>query len=214
MIPYYETGKSQYHSRKSATASRRQFLRTVSAIGASGSLCLLSNPLGEVLASSASTREESRLIQGYLKSWRLNPRLARLEVAFHFLERSDPMDLVPGEHWIDDKAYAIVAKSTSQAPELVQFEAHREYIDVHYMVSGQSIIGFVPIEKLKIVTPYQPAEDAATYGVPETYERVKMYPGKFAVFFPGGGHMPNCNLDGPHEIHTVVVKVQHDLGLK
>ena len=37
---------------------------------------------------------------------------------------------------------------------------------------------------------------------------MKLYPGMFAVFFPGGGHMPNCHLDGVHDLHKVVVKVR------
>ena len=82
------------------------------------------------------------------------------------------------------------------------------------MVSGQVTTGFAPIEKLKVITPYQEKDDAASYAVPAAYTKLKLYPGRFAVFFPGGGHMPWCHLDGPHELHRVVVKVQHDYGMK
>lgn len=199
---------------EAASAGRRQFFRSLGALGVAGSFYLLSAGSERVWASCDSASEESRLVEGQLKEWRSNPRLARLGVAFRFLERPDIAQLAVGKHVIDDKAYAIVAKSVSQPPEQGQFEAHRKYIDVHYMVSGQSIIGFAPVEELKILTPYSQAEDSATYSVPETYTKTKMYPGRFAVFFPGGGHMPNCNLDGPHELHTVVVKVQCDYGLR
>lgn len=157
--------------------------------------------------------EESRLVQGELKSRRSNPRLKHLAIAFNFLERPDLKDLPMGKHVITEGAYATIDKSRSADPATVQFESHKEYTDVHYMISGQVTTGFAPIEKLQVLTPYDAQEDGATYAVPAQYEKVKLYPGMFAVFFPGGGHMPNCHLDGPHDLHKVVVKVRHDYGL-
>ena len=209
MVTCKKTRKPSDDSRNLSTIDRRGFCRWFGAIVAGGGLDLHFSSAQETLAGGP-VEQESRLVRGHLRSWQLNPRLSRLEVAFRFLERSDLKDLEVGRHSIDDKAYAMIAKSTSLRPELVQFEAHREYIDVHYMISGQSIIGFSPIEKLEIATSYQPAEDSATYNGPDAYQKIKMYPGSFAVFFPGGGHMPNCNLDGSHELHTAVVKVRHN----
>lgn len=150
----------------------------------------------------------SRLVQGELKSWRSNPRLEPLEVAFRFLERPDLKDLALGRHVINDRAYAVIDKSQSMPPEKVEFESHRIYTDVHYMISGQVTTGYAPIERLKVRTPYSKEEEAAAYYVPASYTKVKLYPGRFAVFFPGGGHMPNCHLDGIHDLHKVVVKVR------
>jgi YhcH/YjgK/YiaL family protein len=154
--------------------------------------------------------DESLLVEGDLKSWGANPRLLRLAVAFRFLERRDLPQLALGKHVIDDKAYAIIDKSLSQDPKSVEFEAHRKYIDVHYMISGQVTTGFAPITKLQVISPYKEEEDAAMFQVPAAYKKVKLYPGKFAVFFPGAGHMPNCHLDRPHDLHKVVVKVEYD----
>jgi biofilm protein TabA len=183
---------------------RRRFLQTLGA----GGLTLLS------LERSRAAASESLLVEGDLNSWRSNPRLRRLEVAFRFLERPDLKQLALGKHVIDDKAYAMIDKSPSQPPESVRFEAHKNYIDVHYMIAGQVTTGFAPADTLKIFAPYKAEDDAAEYMAPPTYVKVKLYPGKFAVFFPGGGHMPNCHLDGPHELHKVVVKVRHDYGMK
>lgn len=157
---------------------------------------------------------QARLVQGELKTWRSHPSLRRLEVAFRFLERPDLKSLAVGRHEINDRAYAMIDKSASLAPEKVEFEAHRKYIDVHYMISGQVTTGFAPIENLKLHTPYDEKSEAAMYFVPASYTKVKLYPGHFAVFLPGGGHMPNCHLDGVHELHKVVVKVRHDEGAK
>jgi YhcH/YjgK/YiaL family protein len=193
-------------SRSAETEGRRRFLRTLSA---GAVLSLLPGPEGASAGSSGGA-EESLLVEGDLKSWRTNPRLQRLAAAFRFLERRDLPQLALGKHVIDDKTYAMIDKSLSQDPKSVEFEAHRKYIDVHYMISGQVTTGFAPITKLQAISPYEEEEDAAIFQVPAAYKKVKLYPGKFAVFFPGAGHMPNCHLDGPHDLHKVVVKVEHD----
>lgn len=185
---------------------RRHFLRT---LGAAGVACMVSTG-----PASAAGDAASRLIQGELKSWRSHPRLKQLEVAFRFLERPDLKTLPVGRHEIDSRAYAMIDKSPSQPPEKVEFEAHRKYIDVHYMISGQVTTGYAPIEKLKLHTPYNEKDEAAMFYVPASYTKVKLYPGMFAVFFTGGGHMPNCHLGGVHDLHKVVVKVRHDYGAK
>lgn len=196
-----ETMNAYYEQHPEA---RRKFLRTLCA----GGMALVSPwPLAAVGAAS-------RLVQGELKSWRSNPRLAQLEAAFRFLERPDLKTLPVGRHEIDGRAYAMIDKSKSLPPEKVEFEAHRKYIDVHYMISGQVTTGYAPIEELKLHTPYDEKNEAAMYYVPANYTKVKLYPGMFAVFFTGGGHMPNCHLDGVHDLHKVVVKVRHDPGVK
>jgi YhcH/YjgK/YiaL family protein len=182
--------------------------------GRRNSLRAMGAGFGLTMLPIAATGKDSLLVQGDLKSWQTHAELRRLAVAFRFLERSDLAQLALGKHVIDPKAYAIIDKSKSQPPEKVEFESHRKYIDVHYMISGQVTTGFAPAETLKVITPYQTSDDATSYAVPANYVKVKLYPGHFAVFFPGGGHMPNCHLDGPHELHKVVVKVEHDYGLQ
>lgn len=193
-----------------ADPARRKFLRGLAA----GSLWLSARGLEVLWANTPPDATDSRLVVDELKSWQSHPQLRRLEVAFRFLERADLKTLPAGKHAIDEKAYALVDKSPTLPLEKSEFEAHRKYIDVHYVLSGQAMTGFAPVEKLMVIKPYDKEADAASYSVPKNYSELRMTPGKFAVFFPGAGHMPWCHLDGPHDVHRVVVKVQHDYGLK
>lgn len=191
---------------KFTRGGRRAFLR---ALGTGGAAYALSASIGFAAEEGAS-----RLVQGELKSWRSHAALRRLGVAFRFLERPDLKGLPVGRHELGGQVYAMIDKSASLPPEKVEFEVHRKYIDVHYMISGQVTTGFAPVEKLKLHTPYDEKGEAAMYYVPASYTKVNLYPGNFAVFFPGGGHMPNCHLDGVHDLHKVVVKVPHDHGTR
>ena len=130
-----------YKSCVVASANRRGFLLGV----ATGSLWLSSRGFEELWAGALPEDANSRLVMGELKSWQSHPQLRRLEVAFRFLERTDLKALPLGKHVIDEKAYALVDKSASVPPETAEFEAHRQYIDVHYLLAGQAMTGFAPV---------------------------------------------------------------------
>jgi YhcH/YjgK/YiaL family protein len=148
---------------------------------------------------------------GELKSWRTIQGLSGLQAGFEFLERTDLAALPLGKHEIQgDAVYALAMKSPSRAPEAGQFESHRDYIDIQYLVSGEEIIGVAPVAKLQAVTPYDAAKDIIFYAVPKAYRELEIHPGHFAVFFPPEGHLPMCHSHGPHELHKVVIKVRTD----
>jgi biofilm protein TabA len=151
------------------------------------------------------------MISGRLEGWRGIGGAPGLEPGFKFLERSDLAALPMGKHEIlGDSVYALAMKSPSRAPEAGQFESHREYIDIQYLVSGEEIIGVAAIEELQVVTPYDAAKDIVFYAVPGSYQELEIRSGHFAVLFPGEGHLPMCHSHGPHELHKVVVKVKMD----
>jgi biofilm protein TabA len=192
-------------------SNRRRFLRDL----ALGSLYLSASSVNELWADALPGGADSRLIVGELKLWQTHAKLRRLEIAFRFLEKTDLETVSVGKHLIHgERVYALVDKSPSLPPESVQFEAHRKYIDVHYLLTGQAMTGFAPVEKLRARGPYEENTDSDSYSIPKKYFELKMVPGKFAVFFPGAGHMPWCHLNGPHDLHRVVVKVQHDYRLE
>jgi YhcH/YjgK/YiaL family protein len=65
-----------------------------------------------------------------------------LEPAFEFLEQASNRELPAGKHPIDgDRFFAIVVRADSRSPETAEFEAHRKYIDIQYLVSGRETIG-------------------------------------------------------------------------
>ena len=152
------------------------------------------------------------MIVGELKEWRNLPGLAGLEGAFEFLEKNQHQELPLGKQAIEgEDMYAIVVRAPSRPEETGQFESHRKYIDVQYLDAGMESIGFIPITNLTVATPYLEEKDIEFYELPESYEKLAMYPGRFAVFFPGEGHLPNCHLGGEHQLSKIVIKVSSSL---
>ena len=148
------------------------------------------------------------MIVGELKQWRTLPGLEGLEAAFQFLEKNRGQELPLGKQPVqDDDIYAIVVRTPSRPAEGAQFEAHRKYIDVQYLDAGMETIGYAPVDQLKIARLHDEAKDIEFYDLPQEYEKLSLYPGRFAVFFPGDAHLPNCHLGGEHQLSKIVVKV-------
>jgi biofilm protein TabA len=167
-----------------------------------------------VLATGAAAGErgEAPVASGKLADWKQIDGTQGLEAAFTFLAGTDLAALPLGRTTIDgDQVFAIVSEAETRAPEVSRFEAHRKYIDVQYLASGQELIGFAPVRALETTEPYDAAKDIEFFSRPAEYASIELRPGRFAVFVPGDGHMPSVHLDGPHVVRKVVVKISKAL---
>ncbi len=148
------------------------------------------------------------MIVSELALWKTIPGMDRLAYAFEFLERESTLQLPAGRHDVgDDRWYVMVIRTDSRPEDAAEFESHRKYLDIQFLVSGRETIGVAPIADLTETAAYNDAKDVILYGIPASYSRLAMEPGRFAVFFPEDGHMPNCHLGGPHPLHKVVLKI-------
>ena len=107
-----------------------------------------------------------------------------------------------------DEIYYIVQRYVTRPPEQGKLEAHRKYIDIQFIVSGQESFGYAPLKSLKEKTPYDDEKDVAFYEVPKDIAMTKLSAGMFAVFFPQDVHMPCLRVSGPEPVFKIVVKVK------
>lgn len=118
-------------------------------------------------------------------------------------------DLADGRHEIDgDDVYGVVAGYDSSADESRPFEAHREYIDVQVVLSGEERLEIAPVEQLETTKPYDAASDVEFFQPVGESSSLIMRPGIFAVLYPHEGHRPGCQLEKIQPIRKLVVKVR------
>lgn len=73
-------------------------------------------------------------------------------------------------------------------------EAHRQYVDVMYMVEGSETIYVKDVNALKKVTKeYDPAIEALLADVDDDATAVRLEAGSFIVLFPEDAHAPACD---------------------
>lgn len=114
----------------------------------------------------------------------------------------------PGTYPIDgDLVYAKVFDLTSAPLEQIPAEAHDEFMDIQYWVTGEENMGFAGrIDKYNLVKE-MPENDTNYYD--NVFDERFLYAkaGDFVIFFPGELHRPGVMTDVPIDYRKVVVKV-------
>jgi len=131
-----------------------------------------------------------------------------IRVALEFLQNASPA-IEKGVHEISPRVKAIVSEYTTKTENENGYEAHRQYIDIQYLVSGTEKMCCLPLECLKETMPYNEDMDAALYDKSaECPQQLILGNGYFAVLFPQDGHMPQLCVNEPLPVKKVVVKVK------
>jgi len=131
----------------------------------------------------------------------LNPHF---EKACAFLRRDDLTQLEPGNYDIDgDNAWAIVSESVPKARANGRLEAHRQYIDVHYTVSGVESVGWRATGVCTIpISEYDAEEDVILFG-DEPLLWMDVPPRHLALLLPSDAHAPVRN----GNVRKVILKI-------
>lgn len=133
--------------------------------------------------------------------------LPGLKTAFDYLKNTDFKTVEPGRHEIDgDKVYAVVSTYDTVKPSEKKSEAHRKYLDIQYLVSGEECLGYEPVEGLKIAQEYNTEND---FLLVENSRETMLPLGNriFIVLFPQDAHKPGCVIHAAQTVVKVVVKV-------
>lgn len=117
-------------------------------------------------------------------------------------------DVETGVYELSSRVKAIVSEYTTKVVNENGYEAHRQFIDIQYLISGKERIKCLPLEYLKETKAYSAENDAAFYeenGVKPS--DLLLGNGYFFIFFPQDAHMPQLCIDAPEEVKKVVIKV-------
>ena len=102
------------------------------------------------------------------------------------------------------RVFAIVGKDEGKGREKARLEAHRKYIDIQFVVSGDEWIGWRDLKTCRETGLGYTAEKEIEFYTAAPVKWFRVPPGSFAIFFPEDAHAPLAG-DGP--VHKVVMKV-------
>lgn len=130
----------------------------------------------------------------------------RIERALKFLEESDLETLECGIYYIDDEnVYASVQQYETKSKEEKRWEAHKNYIDIQYIVKGEEVMGYTNVGNLTTTIEYSADKDVlfgtAQGGFLEAKE------GTFMMFMSQDAHMPGVTLNETTTVKKVVMKI-------
>lgn len=109
--------------------------------------------------------------------------------AFDFFDLTNFENLEIGTHEIKGKdLFCIVSEEKTNEVINTSLEAHKKYIDIHYIISGSELIGFALKSNQRVLNEYDSERDYALYD--GDMSLIKMNRGMFAIFYPDDLHMP------------------------
>ena len=131
--------------------------------------------------------------------------------AFNFLKSTDFSKAEMKRYDIDDdKLYATFSEYISKNEETTQFEAHRKYIDIQYVISGKEIMNIAPLKSVnKVLVPYDTIKDIEFVAVSKSID-LKATPQNFFIFFPEDAHRPGLKDGVNSPVRKVVIKLKVD----
>lgn len=132
-----------------------------------------------------------------------------LRKAVDFLRARAIQDLADGRFELEgDRVFALVQRYKTAAFAEPKFEAHRKYLDVQYIVTGEESIGWAPSELISITEPYDADKDICFGTVRAGHWTSLCLPaGGLALFWPEDGHAPKLARGVPSSVMKVVVKI-------
>lgn len=108
-----------------------------------------------------------------------------------------------------ENVYMNLAEYDTHEKEDGMMEAHKQYIDVMYMVDGIETVYIKPTDSLqRISKEYDPAMDALLAEIDCDAGAIRLEAGSFLVLFPGEAHAPACDAEGPAHVKKIIGKVR------
>lgn len=131
-----------------------------------------------------------------------------LDQAIEFLMTLDEAELKDGRNEIaGDDVYANVMSYETKELEDGIKEAHKRYIDIHYMLRGQEQVLVSDLRELDVTKAYSKEDDCALYKG-EIKTACVLKDDYFVLCFPNDVHSPAIKIDQCESVKKMVIKVR------
>ena len=121
-----------------------------------------------------------------------------------YLSSTDFSSVADGKHVLSDDMYVNIQSYTTKVD--ADFEAHRKYIDIQYIISGSEKIGIADYDCCRTKINYD--EDNDIEFLSGDGEYVELYEKEFMILFPSDAHKPSISISVPSFVRKAVVKVR------
>ncbi|CAM2912087.1 YhcH/YjgK/YiaL family protein [Rariglobus hedericola] len=109
---------------------------------------------------------------------------------------------------LGDGVFALEQAYIAKPPAEGRWEAHRVYIDVQVIVSGDELMEVTDVSRLAVAEDHTPAKDILFFEQNLEGSVLRMRAGELAVFYPVDAHKPSLAAGVPAAlVRKTVVKV-------
>lgn len=126
---------------------------------------------------------------------------------FEYIKTHDLLTYEKGSHPIDgDRLYVNIAEYETTTPENRFWEAHKQYLDLHFMLKGEERVDVAFIENME-QKPYVAQDDFLPLeGAPVL--SAALHENDFLICYPQDGHMTGLAVNEPVKLKKAIFKIR------
>lgn len=132
---------------------------------------------------------------------------AGFKAGFDFIKKVIAEGTEIGKYEIDEKNIWASVQSYDPKEDNEKFEAHKNYIDIQFIVSGREYMEYAAIKNCEQTDDYNAEKDVVHYKAVGDKAKLECEENTFAIFFPEDVHKPGIKLVEGVSVKKVVVKV-------
>ena len=129
----------------------------------------------------------------------------KLREGFEWIKNNDLVNMPDGKYKISESIYANLQSYITK--DNAPYEAHRDYIDIQYMVQGEELSGVTNYSNCQTTEKYNKEKDIEFLACNKKEEFFKISEGEFFVFFPHDAHKPAIKINANKNVNKVIVTV-------
>lgn len=115
-------------------------------------------------------------------------------------------DLTPKTIPLSGNNRVMIQSYTTKLPAEGRIEAHREFLDIQYVVEGEECVGWAPVDSLTLNGEFNTDSDIGFYT--GHVDLMRIGAGYCYVVFPEDAHMPGIAVAEPKACTKMVVKLK------
>lgn len=149
------------------------------------------------------------MIYGNIKYVNSKTELAdSIKKCISYVKNNDLLNVEPGSYEIEGKdLFLNIMTYQTKAAENCFWEAHKQYLDVHFILEGTEEVALNFIDNLEN-KEYIPEKDFLPLeGIKSS--NVILTPGDFLVCYPEDAHMTAIQVDKPVNVKKLIFKIKY-----
>lgn len=136
-----------------------------------------------------------------------------IQKAIKYLQETNFSILEKGKHSIQgEDMFAVITEYRTRPKSELNAESHKKYLDIHFVISGEEIIGVAPKSfENRSIREYSKNDDSTLYNEVKNEVDAPILTRNYAILFPEEIHRPGCDYKGRGNVKKAIVKVSVDL---
>ncbi len=114
-----------------------------------------------------------------------------------------------GKHVVNEDFYFLIQEYETKDPAVARHEAHKNYVDIQFVVEGKEAIDIAPMMFMEVDEAYNEQRDVVFFKEPKQATRFVLTNGGYAILYPEDSHKPGLRVgETPVKVKKIVGKVR------